>query len=112
MDRIDTPLAAALIAATVALAVAAANAIGAWHSRRAADRDQFWTRLTWCIEHASGDREYEIPTALLREFSNLRWIGDGDQRSLEVARRHIERRVRPEQESVNERINHGDDQVR
>ncbi|OII13505.1 hypothetical protein [Curtobacterium sp. MCBA15_008] len=84
----ETALIGAVIAAGAAIAAAVVSWFGAFQSRRAADRDHTWQRLTWAIRRAETQSEYDISRTVLERLMHVAWAPKPDRN---LARRALRR---------------------
>jgi hypothetical protein len=84
----ETALTGAVIAAGAAIVAAVVSWFGAFQSRRAADRDHTWRRLTWAIRRAETQSEYDISRTVLERLMNVPWATKPDRN---LARRALRR---------------------
>jgi len=85
----ETALVAAFIAAGAAIVAAIVSWFGAFQSRRTADRDQAWKRLTWAMRPKSTSTEYDISRTVLERMLTVRWASKSDKNlALRALRRH------------------------
>ncbi|GAA3337923.1 hypothetical protein GCM10017714_06930 [Curtobacterium pusillum] len=84
----ETALVGAVIAAGAAIVAAVVSWFGAFQSRRAADRDHAWRRLTWAIRRTETQSEYDISRTVLERLTTVRWAPKPDQT---LARRALRR---------------------
>lgn len=80
---------AACIAAGAAIVAAVVSWFGAFQSRRSADRDQAWKRLTWAMRPKETRAEHDISRTVLERMMTVRWASKADKNlALRALRRH------------------------
>ncbi|MEK6309488.1 MAG: hypothetical protein V4737_12940 [Curtobacterium sp.] len=84
----ETALVGAVIAAGAAIVAAVVSWFGAFQSRRAADREHAWRRLTWAVRRSETQSEYDISRTVLERLMNVRWAPKPDRN---LARRALRR---------------------
>ncbi|WP_248703259.1 hypothetical protein [Curtobacterium sp. MWU13-2055] len=85
----ETALVAACIAAGAAIVAAVVSWFGAFQSRRSADRDQAWKRLTWAMRPKDTSAEHDISRTVLERMMTVRWASKADKNlALRALRRH------------------------
>ncbi|WP_420367861.1 hypothetical protein [Curtobacterium sp. L1-20] len=84
----ETALVGAVIAAAAAIVAAVVSWFGAFQSRRAADRDHAWERLTWAIRRSETQSEYDISRTVLERLMKVPWAPKPDRN---LARRALRR---------------------
>lgn len=84
----ESALIGAMIAAVAAIVAAVVSWFGAFQSRRAADRDHAWQRLTWAIRRAETQSAYDISRTVLERLMKVPWAPKPDRN---LARRALRR---------------------
>jgi hypothetical protein len=92
----ETALIGAVVAAGAAILAAVVSWFGAFQSRRAADREHAWRRLTWAVRRSETQSEYDISRTVLERLMNVRWAPKPDRNLARRAlRRHRHEQVGP-----------------